>query len=138
MIWKENLKIGVAKVDKQHKELFNRLNDFIKVVRNKKGKINEEKIQETLNFMEEYVVVHFNSEEKIQQKYDYPNYEEHHRIHEEFKAEVAKFKKQFESGNYDEDLIMEFSGRLLTWLINHVADEDQKIADYIDNETESI
>ncbi len=133
MIWKDSYKIGVKKVDKQHKELFKRLNSFIEVVRSDQDmedKIDE--INRTLDFMAEYVVVHFDSEEEVQKKYNYPNYEEHHRIHEEFKADIREFKEEFEDDMYNEDLIMEFSGRLLTWLINHVTGEDQNITEYVE------
>lgn len=132
MIWKESLKIGVEEVDKQHKELFNRLNKFLKIVRNQDTtEIDMGKVEETLNFMGEYVDVHFKSEEAIQKKYNYPGYEEHREIHENFKQEIREFKQEFEEKDFDEELLMEFSGRLLTWLINHVASEDQKIAEYV-------
>lgn len=135
MIWKDNYEIGVKEVDQQHKELFKRLNSFLRVVRSDEDKdIKCEKIEETLDFMSEYVVVHFDSEEAIQKKYNYPEYEKHHQIHERFKAEIAEFKKEFEEDKYNEDLVMEFSGKLLTWLINHVAAEDQKIGDYINEQ----
>jgi hemerythrin len=81
--------------------------------------------------MGEYVDVHFNSEEALQKKVNYPGYEAHHKIHEKFKQDIVAFKKEFEKDKYNEDLIMEFSGRLLTWLINHVTGEDQNIAKYV-------
>ena len=133
MIWRDNLKIGVDTIDEQHRELFKRFNDFIQVVRSDdySQKKKKEKIAETLSFLADYVVTHFDSEEAIQQKHNYPNYEEHHQAHEDFKAKVANFKERFEKEEYNEDLVQEFSGQVLTWLINHVADEDQKIADHI-------
>ncbi|WP_408956437.1 bacteriohemerythrin [Natroniella sp. ANB-PHB2] len=132
MLWKEKYKIGIEKIDQQHQELFNRLNSFLDVVRNDEELENKiEELEETLDFMGQYVVVHFDSEEKIQQEYNYPYYEEHKDVHDRFKKEIIKFKEEFEADKYNEDLIMEFSGKLLTWLINHVADEDQKIADYV-------
>ncbi|MFW6006757.1 MAG: bacteriohemerythrin [Halanaerobiales bacterium] len=134
MIWKDSYKIGIEVVDNQHRELFERLNNFLQVVRNNENLENKiDEIEKTLNFMGKYVIVHFDSEEKVQQKFNYPNYPEHHRIHEEFKQEIQEFKKQFENNKTDEDLIMEFSGRLLTWLINHVTGEDQNIAEYVEN-----
>ncbi|GAB6099026.1 hemerythrin family protein [Halanaerocella petrolearia] len=135
MIWKDSLKIGIEEVDQQHKELFKRFNSFLQVVRGKEDKeIKAEKIEETLDFMGEYVVAHFNAEEKFQQKYDYPNYEEHHQVHEEFKGQIREFQEEFKQDKYNEGLIMEFSGRILTWLINHVAEEDQQLAEHIDKE----
>ena len=134
MIWKERYKIGVEEVDQQHKELFNRLNDFLQVVRSEEAmekKVAE--IEKTLSFMGEYVVVHFDSEEEIQQQHNYPDYEEHRQTHERFKKEIMEFKQEFEADKCNEELVMEFSGKLLTWLIHHVAGADQKIGEYVDN-----
>lgn len=133
MIWKESYKIGVKEVDEQHKELFKRLNNFIKTVRNSEDdkESKRKKVAETLDFMGDYVDEHFSDEEKLQKKYNYPDYEKHHEIHEKFKAEIKEFAEEFKENEYDEEFAMEFSGRLLTWLINHVADTDQKIGKYI-------
>ncbi|MFW6006585.1 MAG: hypothetical protein ACOC4G_00815 [Bacillota bacterium] len=34
MIWKDSYKIGIKVVDNQHRELFERLNNFLQIVRN--------------------------------------------------------------------------------------------------------
>ncbi|RCW47775.1 MULTISPECIES: bacteriohemerythrin [unclassified Halanaerobium] len=134
MIWRDDYKIGVELVDKQHEELFKRLGNFIKTVRSDSEKdVKKEEVEKTLDFMGEYVVTHFDSEEALQKKYNYPGYEEHHEIHENFKQEVIDFQKEYKNNDYNEDFVMEFSGRLLTWLINHVASTDQKIGDYINS-----
>jgi len=133
MIWKESYKIGVKEVDEQHKELFKRLNSFIKTVRNDEDdkETKRKKVAETLEFMGDYVDEHFSDEEELQKKYDYPDYDKHHEIHEKFKSEVKEFAEKFKENEYDEEFAMEFSGRLLTWLINHVADTDQEIGEHI-------
>jgi len=134
MIWKDEYKIGVELVDSQHEELFRRLGDFIVTVRSEQDKEEKRKaIEKTLDFMGEYVVTHFNAEEALQKKYNYPDYENHHKIHEDFKAEIAEFKEKYKENNYDEDFVLEFSGRLLTWLINHVASTDQDIGKHINS-----
>lgn len=38
--------------------------------------------------------------------------------------------RQYEESGNQEQLMQQFAGRLLAWLINHVASEDQKIADF--------
>lgn len=132
MIWKDEYKIGVEAVDRQHQELFERLNSFIKSVRSDRDLDSKKaEVAETLEFMGKYVDVHFTSEEKLQQEYDFPGYPEHHQIHEHFKQEIQKFQKEYQENEYDEEFVMEFSGRLLTWLINHVTDTDQKIGEHI-------
>ncbi len=134
-MWKEKYRIGVKEIDEQHQELFNRVSDFIKTVRSE-GEWEDklEKVKETLEFMKEYVVTHFDSEERFQEKIDYPYMDEHKQVHERFKGEVQKFADRFEEEGYDEELLQEFSGKLMTWLIYHVAGDDQKIGEFVENQ----
>ena len=45
-------------------------------------------------------------------------------------AYVVSVSRQYEESGNQEQLMQQFAGRLLAWLINHVASEDQKIADF--------
>ena len=131
MLWKDNYELGVPIIDAQHKELFRRVESFLQVLRSKDS-WNEKiaKIDETLEFMKKYVVEHFRDEEEYQQSIDYPGYKAHKEIHNGMVNYVLEFSKQYEQSNNDEQLIQQFGGRLLAWLINHVAAEDQRIAEY--------
>jgi len=131
MMWKDNYELGVPHIDAQHKELFRRVESFLKVLRSKDcwdEKIP--KINETLEFMKRYVVEHFHDEEEYQRSIDYPGYEAHKQLHTGMVNYVVEVSKKYEESNNDEQLMQEFGGRLLAWLINHVAAEDQRIADY--------
>lgn len=131
MMWKEKYKIGVAKIDEQHEELFRRVSDFIRSVQ-AKGQWEEKlgKVKETLNFMKDYVVTHFRDEEIYQQKIGFPGYKKHKEIHDNFKAEVGDYAQKFQQEGYSEELVQEFGGKLMAWLIYHVAGIDQKIGAY--------
>ncbi len=131
-MWKERYKIGIPKIDQQHKELFKRSNKLITIVRNDtslENKVNE--IEKLLIFMEEYVNIHFSDEEQLQKQINYPKYKAHKKTHSNFKNYIKNVIQRFKNDNRDKTLIMEFSGRLMTWLINHVANEDQKISNFL-------
>lgn len=132
MMWKEKYRIGVAKIDEQHEELFRRVSDFVVSLR-QPGQWGSKlpKVKETMEFMQGYVIIHFDDEEAYQEEIQYPDKEQHRQIHENFKAEVGEFAKKFEEQNYPEDLVQQFAGKLMAWLINHVAVSDQKIADFV-------
>ena len=132
MMWKERYRIGVEEVDQQHKELFERVQQFINIVRGDgEWPAKKDEVEKTLEFMKNYVVTHFNSEEEFQKEIDYPDYEKHKEIHEEFKAGIEEYVKRFEEEGITEELAQEFSGKIMTWLINHVAGTDQKIGEYL-------
>ncbi len=134
MMWKDSYKLGVDRIDDQHQELFKRLTSFIKIVRrdNVEWEDKLDEVKETLAFMHQYVEEHFSDEEEYQQEIDYPNYPEHREEHKKFKAGIEKFAEKFEEEGYTEELMLEFSGKLMTWLINHVTGTDQKIGDYLE------
>jgi len=130
-MWKEKYKIGVELIDGQHKELFRRVLDFIKTVQAEgpwESKLSE--VKETMGFMKEYVIIHFSDEEVYQREIGYPDYGKHRQIHAKFKNEVQKYAERFQQEAYNEETVQEFGGKLMAWLINHVAGEDQKIGDY--------
>ena len=131
MLWRDNYELGVPVIDAQHKELFRRVESFLQVLRsadNWEEKVN--KINETLDLMKMYVVEHFRDEEEYQKSIGYPGYEKHKQLHIGMVEYVQEFCKQYEESNNSEQLMQQFGGRLLAWLINHVAAEDQRIADY--------
>jgi hemerythrin len=131
-MWKESYRIGIELIDTQHQELFQRITDFLKVIKGQ-GKWEQkiDRVKETSSFMQSYVVKHFSDEEVYQKKINYPNCEGHHQLHEEFKAEVSKYAEKLVESGYNEDVAQEFAGKLMTWLIYHVAKEDQEIGKYV-------
>ena len=136
MLWKETYALGVPLIDGQHKELFSRVEAFFQVLRSKdtwEEKIP--KLNETLEFMKGYVVEHFRDEEEYQKRINYPGYEAHEQIHSSMVQYVLEVSKEFEeAADNSEKLMQQFGGKLLAWLINHVAAEDQRIADYAKKE----
>ena len=131
MLWKDKYELGVPLIDKQHKELFRRVEAFLQTLRESSSW--EEKVQrvnETLEFMNGYVVEHFHDEEAYQKKIGYPGYEAHRKIHAEMVRYVLQVTAEYKQKGFDQQLMQQFAGKLLAWLINHVAAEDQRIATY--------
>ena len=131
MLWKEKYELGVPLIDEQHKELFKRVESFMQVLRMASSWEDKvEKVNETLDFMNTYVVEHFRDEEAFQQEIGYPGEEEHKKVHADMVNYVIAVTAEYKNSGYDEQLIQKFAGKLMAWLINHVASEDQRIAAY--------
>lgn len=132
MMWKDKYKVGVELIDEQHKELFKRLSEFIQIVQTKSD-WNErlDKVKETMEFMQEYVVFHFDDEEAYQKEINYPDYELHKEVHRKFKEGINDYVEIFQRGGFTEEKIQEFCAKLMTWLIMHVGKMDQKIGEYV-------
>lgn len=131
-MWKERYKIGVDLIDDQHKELFSILSNFIQTVQNDSPwEEKMEKAKETMFFMNDYVVKHFDEEEKYQEEINYPYIEEHKLAHAKFKEGIQDYVNIFNQGGFTEEKMQEFSGKLMAWLIMHVGHMDQKIGEYV-------
>lgn len=134
MMWKESYRVGVELIDSQHQQLFERVSGFIQALRAQvpwEDKLPQ--IKSTLGFMQEYVIKHFKDEEEYQTGIAYPEFQKHRVIHAQFTREVAEFAAQFAQDESNEKLVQQFAGKLLAWLINHVASCDQKIAEYVNS-----
>ncbi|ARP49593.1 hemerythrin [Ruminococcaceae bacterium CPB6] len=132
MMWKDKYKIGIPLVDKQHKELFDRVEKFVEALRKDEewdAKLPE--IKKTLAFMKNYVVEHFDDEEVYQRKIGYPLQKEHHLIHKDFTEYVMQCAASFEKEGYPEKGVQQFAGKLLAWLINHVVATDLKMSEFV-------
>ncbi|HOQ38160.1 MAG TPA: hemerythrin family protein [Acetivibrio sp.] len=132
MMWKDKYKIGVEAIDQQHEELFRRVSNFNQTIRNEVNwEAKLDKVKETMLFMKDYVIVHFNDEEAYQEQIGYPQIEEHKDAHAKFKQGIDNYVKIFEEEGFTEEKIQEFGGKLMAWLIMHVGNMDQKIGEYV-------
>ena len=89
--WTPDLSVDVKEIDAQHKELFRRINSIDSEM--KKGRAKEE-VLSVIKFLDEYVVIHFSTEEMFMLNYAYPKYQFHKTKHEWFKEEFSAIRKR--------------------------------------------
>jgi hemerythrin len=126
--WDSALETGHELIDNQHKQLVAVVNSLLDACR--KGKGNQE-IATTMDFLAGYTIKHFTDEEKIQIKYNYPDYLVHKRYHEEFKVVVADLTRRLIREGPTEEIINEVSFQIGDWLLNHIKGDDFRMAAYI-------
>ncbi len=129
MEWSSKLEIGHVTVDKQHKELFRKIDDL--VVAGQKLKSDPDSFAIALNLLMEYCLMHFSEEENIQLKSKYPLYKEHKEQHVNFLAVLRDFENQFKKEGASEELANDVEKVAIDWLIIHIAKMDQTIANHI-------
>lgn len=124
--WSDSLAIGVATIDEQHKLLVSYINELHRAVQ--QGQ-EETVVLDILDALVEYAVSHFSTEEVFFTHSAYPDTERHIAIHEQFKAQVAQFRKEVEAGSATVGMdVLEF---LKNWLIEHIQGTDYKIGPYV-------
>jgi len=126
--WDDSLSTGIINIDNQHKELLSRLSEFLVAMEDGKGK-NE--IKDTLDFLEEYVIKHFNDEEEIQKKNNYPKYNLQHQQHEAFKEELKKLRATFDKTGESVLLALNIQGKIINWVKNHIMTLDKELGEFL-------
>jgi hemerythrin len=82
----------------------------------------------SLAFLADYTVKHFSEEEELQKKYGYPEYEGHHKMHEDFKQTVRNFAAELDTKGPSSALIEQLKKEVGGWLVTHVKVVDLKMA----------
>jgi len=126
--WDNNLATGINSIDNQHKELFDRINLLLVAMKNGKGK---NAVIKTLNFLEEYVIKHFDEEEEIQKKNNYPKYNIQHKQHEEFKTELKELRKVFEVTGISAIFVINVQQKMSNWWRGHIKDLDKDLGKFL-------
>jgi hemerythrin len=126
--WDESLATGQPVIDEQHKKLFDAVNDLLKTAAAGKA---EAEVKKSLDFLTDYTIKHFFDEQAIQQKYQYPDYQNHVKYHEEFKATVRELSHQLILKGSSKELVDELCKKFGDWLVNHIKVQDKKLAAYI-------
>lgn len=122
--WDDSFSVGINLIDGQHKMLIERTNAISEAVENQRGL---EKILQTLNFMIEYTDFHFSAEEKVMTENGYPKLDEHHKLHEDFKARLNLMVQDFEDEGATAGLSEEITSYLTNWLVKHIKGIDTEL-----------
>lgn len=125
-LWKDAYRIGNDVIDEQHEELFHRIEKLLVMARSADLEENRKQCEHMLDYLVEYTDFHFNSEEALQNRENYVDYERHKKIHQEFRNTVMTYQERIRE-DFSAAMLKRFLGTLLTWLTVHVQGCDQKI-----------
>jgi hemerythrin len=128
MTWKESLSIGIPEIDKQHKELCDKIDSLYDACSHGKGAAEAVKI---LDFLESYTTRHFADEEKIQLKIQYPKYQQHKKLHADFIKEIARLKKEMLASGATIAMVVNINQTISDWLVNHILRVDSELKKYV-------
>lgn len=129
--WTEDLATGITEIDKQHKELYNRVNALLDATAKGKG---QEEVAKVIDFLGDYVKSHFETEEKNMVKYDYPDYQSHKAQHTQFLSEFSDLKNKYEKDGVTSHLVVVVRNRVFDWLRNHIGKIDKALGGFLKNQ----
>ncbi|TVM32323.1 bacteriohemerythrin [Oceanidesulfovibrio marinus] len=126
IVWSDKLSVGIDSIDDQHKILVDLINELNEAMKQRKA---NEAIIDVLDRLKNYVVEHFANEEKLFDRYGYPETKSHKEIHTMFVDKVVEFDKALKAGSVT--LSMEIMKFLKDWLTGHIMGTDKKYVPFL-------
>lgn len=125
--WSEALCVGVLCIDQQHKNLIELLNKIYEAM-----KAHSSSAYLTTLFVElgEHTKTHFDHEEQLFARANYPYLEGHRNEHNDLLKQYAAFLEKYRA-DPEGTLTMDFMNTLRHWLMDHVLREDKQGGAYL-------
>ncbi|AEH45924.1 hemerythrin-like metal-binding protein [Thermodesulfatator indicus DSM 15286] len=132
--WQDEFLTGVSQIDAQHQQLIETLNRLHVLLRNKNP--SKEEIDSVLNFLTQYTVDHFGTEEHLMKTT--PGFpedlkERHFKQHRYFIDKVQEFRgvlEDYHQGQNERRHVLDLFAFLSYWLCEHILKIDKETAKY--------
>ncbi len=124
IVWNDDLSVGNAFIDNDHKKLVKLVNDFHNAMEEGRG---NEVVGKVLHNLVIYTKEHFAREEAEMRRIKYPRYLAHKLEHDNLLMEVAELQAGFDTGKAM--LTLKVSRFLRDWLATHIKQTDHLLAD---------
>ncbi len=118
---------GLIWQDRQHRELFKRVELFVDAMEEGMGK---EEVLRLLEFLDEYVVFHFHDEEKAMEKAGFPDSLAHMKEHTGFIDELSELRVEL-SNRYSPEIVDRIRTRIIRWLKDHIGRADKELGSFL-------
>ncbi|MBF0553760.1 MAG: hemerythrin family protein [Nitrospirae bacterium] len=130
--WHEGLAIGIDTIDKQHKEIFERISTLISADMEELAPEQRDIVlHKLLRFMGGYVIDTFKTEEEFMTKSHYPEYDQHKKEHMEFLKSYSSLVRMFEKEGATDLIVTATQNQTVDWLIKHIKGTDQKVTAFL-------
>ncbi|HUI45914.1 MAG TPA: hemerythrin family protein [Nitrospirota bacterium] len=129
--WNDELNTGISNIDIQHKQLFTRFNALLQACNTAQEK---DAVGNYLNFLHEYIIFHFEAEEREMINHKYPRCDEHKAEHETFKKQINQLYEGYTTHGVNMQVFVMTIRTSGEWLVNHILKTDKVMAEYLRNE----
>ncbi len=128
LIWLDSYKTGNKILDQQHEKLF----ELAKVVVDPNN--DPQKTHLNLLALQHYVKEHFDTEEKIMQQCNFPDYSAHAAEHADLLRQLDDIGTEILTNELGVD---EIKQRMQRWLFEHFFKRDMMLVEYLRNQAAS-
>jgi hemerythrin len=127
IIWKYDYNLGIPIIDEQHRTIVSIINSYHYFCSNR---IEKSILKPTFITLQQYTKIHFLTEENILSKTNYPEEQNHIKLHTSLKQKMIDIARETISTN-DSDIVLNF---LKKWWLNHIRIEDMKYSSHVKEE----
>ena len=131
LLWREEMAVGQADIDGDHRQLIAIINDFMNMVRRLPG---DRVLHETLLGLHDYAAMHFQREEAIQQACRFPLCEPHKREHQNLLTEIRTMARSYfidKTREVTKESLDETAQFLRHWLVDHIIKSDLPMREHL-------
>ena len=126
--WSNELLTGVHVIDSQHREFFARVDGLLaQTMAAGAGAA----YPQAFEFLRAYVEEHFGTEERLMDRYAYPQTAFHKGQHRWFKAEVDRIHGEALDAGLSASVRARFGYLLIDWFTGHIRGVDMKLAGFL-------
>lgn len=117
--WTNELDVGVAAMNEEHKQLIALMNEFHRLAQQPDSKVQA---TQALRKLGAFTGQHFAHEEKVMASMEFPGLENHARLHKKLLANLGEHVETFAKTGRSEELLL----FLKVWLKSHIMGLDTK------------
>ena len=122
--WKNEDELGIPIIDEQHRGAVATINSLFYFMQDGRGL---DALRPTLSVLEQYTVIHFETEEALMKQKGYPGMEEHVLLHKELVDQLGHVMRE-SIAQQDPKIVLSF---LREWWMDHIHDQDRKYSNYM-------
>lgn len=128
--WNKSLAMNHSVIDHQHRNLFNHARDFVDAITQSKS---HSRVDTIMEFLDEYIHVHFETEERLMAEKNYPflqmQIDQHRRFSKYFNGLKDEIGKKFITNRVF--ILFRVQLLIIDWLINHTGKLDTHFGKFL-------
>ncbi len=119
---------GVEDIDRQHRELFERIGALLEATKARRSK---EEVLRMMEYLGVYAVEHFAAEEREMDRTAYPRAEAHRLEHRQFVRELEILRQELATEGPSVLFVIRVGNRVTAWLREHIYRTDKLLGEWL-------
>lgn len=124
IVWNKDNEIGIPIIDEQHRVAVGTINSLFYFMQMKRGVAA---LRPTLNVLEQYTKIHFETEEELMKLHGFRDLDAHLLLHRDLQSQTHEVLHEALANN-DPTIVLNF---LKDWWLDHINKQDRKFAEHL-------